>query len=124
MGNKSEKQKQKQKCGCSIKILRVYFNSQISGNRGLLVKCWKIVNVKDKVSHVRFNDPNRKPFYSLMMTASFFLQNFGMPGGRGSTKHKSLTSEPRSSVSFTLKAMIRFTKSLLDTTPLSPHMCA
>lgn len=85
----------------------------------LLVKCWKIINVKDKNAHIRLNDPDRRPIYSIDDDQLEFLSELTnsirkMPGGRGPTRRHSLTSATQFALSNTLIGLVHLAKYLLQ----------
>ena len=84
----------------------------------VFVRCWKIVNIKDCRAHIKLNDPDRKPFCSSTDDRLGFLEDLGlsvseMCGGKGSSRHLSLTSETRTAFFKTINGMINLIKFLL-----------
>lgn len=85
----------------------------------LLVKCWSILNIKDKFGHIKLLNPDRKPFYSDSDERLTFLTSLAsgfslMAGGKGLKRHLSLTSETRNAVTSTLQGFASLIPYLLS----------
>ena len=85
----------------------------------LFVRCWKMVNVKDKSAHTKLRDDDRKPFCTQSDDRFQFLADMadsvgGVKGGRGFTRHQSFTSETKTAFRNTILGLIEIVKRMLQ----------
>jgi hypothetical protein len=84
----------------------------------LILRMWTILNVKNAISHVLLNDPDRRPVTSVDDERLSFLEQMAesfakMPGGRGPNRRKSLTAETKAAFIQTLNGLCSLTRRLL-----------
>lgn len=77
----------------------------------LFIRCWKMLNIKDKKASIKLNDSDRQPFYSIEDDRLDFLLDVAsgvskMSGSKGYSRHLSLTSETRNAFVNTLKGWL------------------
>uniref|UniRef100_A0A1I8JBV1 Transposable element P transposase n=1 Tax=Macrostomum lignano TaxID=282301 RepID=A0A1I8JBV1_9PLAT len=79
---------------------------------------WTVVNVKSPESHIRLNDIRRAPISSTNSSAIQELLSFAavvdrMPGGRGASRPRSLTTETRKAIHQTANGLADLSRHLL-----------
>jgi hypothetical protein len=84
-----------------------------------MTNLWKMLNVKHPLSHVRLNDPHRRPLSSENVESFRQLEEMlsmfkAMSSGRGLTRVANLTADTRKAFIQTLSGLIYLSTQLLD----------
>ena len=103
----------------TVAALRMDGSTATADFLDLLVRAWKMVNIKDKAAHIKLCDSSRKPFYHQSDSRLGFLRSLadsvtGMKGGKGASRHFSLTSDTRSSLAVTLNGLCHLIEEMLS----------
>lgn len=106
----------------TVAALRMDGSTSTADFLELFVRCWKIVNIKDTSAHYKLRDQDRKPFYAVDDDRLTFLRSVAksvalMRGGKGESRHQSLTSETRSAFVTTIVGLSNLIVYLLERDP-------
>lgn len=85
----------------------------------IILKLWKLVNVKNPLLYTRLADDDRRPFSSvddqrLKLLQSLAHSFMNMPGGRGASRVHSLTWETKNALFTTLMGTVELIRRLLS----------
>lgn len=102
----------------TVAALKIHHKDDTATIINVIVKLWKILNVKNPSLHIRLADDDRRPFSSESDSRLDFLQEMALmfknlPAGRGPSRKQSLTLETRNALYTTLMGTAALIKKLL-----------